>query len=227
MKRLMMKWEPLGQHWTMRKQHGILRNLSSVVSNHSSPSHQQRGVGGQEIDDRRNTSRWSQPESQLPAKPPYSKIGFTIYTIISWRGRWIKADFLHFRQYTHLPKLFLTPSLWHILQSPHSDPIASDWKEYFKLCENFILQLFNFVYNKPKYNYTVPHLNSIHKVLSFFMHTDEFRGSGKELKLWLQNQQREYIFCIEPLKKQVFGNLKSKFSLNLKNKISADSFDPC
>jgi hypothetical protein len=59
------------------------------------------------------------------------------------------------------------------------------------------------------------------------MHTDEFRGSGKELKLWLQNQQREYIFCIEPLKKQVFGNLKSKFSLNLKNKISADSFDPC
>jgi hypothetical protein len=96
---LIMRWEPLCRHRTVQQQHLILKNLFSGLSIYSSPLMSavrslRCGVGGQEIDGQQDTFKWSQLGSQLPARPPYSKIGFTIIAIILWLEKINKSRFL-------------------------------------------------------------------------------------------------------------------------------------
>ncbi len=93
---LMIKWEPLCHYRTVRQQHWILKNLFSRLSIYSFPlisATRCWEVGG--IDGQHDTYRLSQLGFQLPGRPPYNEIGFTIFTIILWRGKINKIRFLY------------------------------------------------------------------------------------------------------------------------------------
>ncbi len=90
---LMMRWEPLCCHRSLRQQHWVLKDLLSEFSIYSSPLISQWGVvqEGQEMNGQSDTYMWSQPDFQLLAGPAFNEQGLKL--IFDW-GRQITPLFI-------------------------------------------------------------------------------------------------------------------------------------
>ncbi len=91
---LMMRWEPLCHHRSVRQQHWLLENLRQNLVFILLASYQQvRCTWGQEMDSQRDTNRHLHLDFELLARPTVLYIQWTGFTIILWLGQTNKLIF--------------------------------------------------------------------------------------------------------------------------------------